>query len=70
MNGIQFVKDRDSMHWNHAMACTRIVKKAGPDFKISEFTVKDLKCSSGTVQEFFNFSVPYISENGLTEFNL
>ena len=52
------------------MACARIAKKAGPDFKINQFTLKDLKCSSGTIQELLNFIVPYISENGLTEFNV
>ena len=70
MNGIQFVKEGDSMHWNHEFAFARLAKKVSPDFTISEFTLKDLKCSSGTIQELLNFAAPYVNENGLTEFNL
>ena len=70
MNGIQFVSSGDKMKWNQDLAAERIIKKAGQNFLITTFVIKDLHCSSGTIQEFFNFAVPYISADGLTKFEL
>lgn len=66
MNEIAFVKTGEKLKWNQKIAKARIVKKAGYDFRISRFEMRNLKCSSGIIQEFLNFSLPYIDTNGLT----
>ena len=62
----RFLDENKAIKWNSKIFEDRVASKVGKDEKIHTILLKDIRSSSGIIQEMFNFLPRYISNNGLS----